>query len=290
MKRALLDDGGSKRARHAVAAELRGLGGAADSVLAKLLDTLRNDPAILQNAPTERRQFRREGLEDFEMYGRHAIIPTTQKPYSFKWHHADAGKLLKFVCERSPQFLGVFETTVRRAGATPLDVIVYYDEITPGNILRPDNARRMHAIYFSFRQFPQEFLRCSDAWLPIGVLRSKIVKHFPAQFSTALREIVSATICESSFADGVVIHIDGAPRMFTAVLTNNLADGLALKTGLECKGAAGVQPCVSCKNVINKSYAKGLRDGGYVVSLDCADYSRLDLRTANIQHYNMIVL
>ena len=162
----------------------------------------------------------------------------------------------------------------------PLSVILDYDEITPGDVLRPDNKRKMHAIYFSFRNFPQEFLRSSEAWLPLGILRSKTVNRFKGEFAGAMKWILCAVVNESTLADGVVIELSAGPRLVMGGLSNNLADGAALKAAFECKGAAGNQPCISCKNVVANSFEKTLREDDYLVTLSCSDVSRLDTRTS----------
>ena len=247
-------------------------------MMVKLLNMLRDDPELLDSAPTHRMQISRDGLEDYKQFARTTTIRTSKgKP--FVWMHAEAGKLLKYVCDSSPEFRSIFESTLAGLHGAPLDVIEYYDEITPGNVLRPDNARKIHAIYFSFRQFPKEFLHCCEAWIPLGVIRSSVVKTFPAQFSTAMKEIIRATISESTLADGIVIDLSEGPRLARAEMTNNLADGAALKGAFECKGSAGIQPCMHCKNVVAKSFGKALRKTTYLVTLSCTDVSRFDLRT-----------
>ena len=49
------------------------------------------------------------------------------------------------------------------------------DEVTPGNVIRPDNRRKHHCIFGSFLQF-DEYLCQADAWLPLGVLRSGVAR------------------------------------------------------------------------------------------------------------------
>ena len=247
------------------------------------MNMLRDDPTLLDDAPIERRQMARDGRRDYANFARSVTIPIKVKPgdaaREHVWHHADAGKQLKYFCEMSTEFGRVFEECVLAHEGEPLDIIVYYDEIVPGNVLRPDNARKLQAIYWSIRQFPQEFLRSCAAWLPLGVMRSVTVKRFKAQFSSALKEIVDAIISNSRLGEGIVIAIAGKPMLFLATITNNLADGAALKESLYVKGPAGTQPCASCKNVLAKAFDESLPPDSYLVTLSCPDVHRFDLRT-----------
>ena len=58
----------------------------------------------------------------------------------------------------------------------PWHLVFYTDEITPGNILRPDNKRKMVVIHVSFLELGQDFLQDEEAWLCIGVIRTSIAK------------------------------------------------------------------------------------------------------------------
>ena len=55
-----------------------------------------------------------------------------------------------------------------------------------------------------------------------------------------------------------------------------LADEVALKDMLDCKGHAGTKPCVACKNIV------GLRsdfEGANAISIACIDVGRFQLHT-----------
>ncbi len=262
--------------------ELRGAGASSDSGLLTLLKKLKQEPKLLEDAPDSRQVLQSEGLRDYQQYARKAVIPTITETGveggPFEWEHAEAGLLLSFFCKESEVFNRIMEQTVTHLRGAPLDVILYYDEITPGRVLAPDNHRKMHAIYFSFRQFPAWFLRSVCAWLPLGVLRSCTVNKFPASFSTAMKYILEALVVDASLSQGVTIPFPSGPRLVFARVTNNLADGAALKAALGCKGAAGTQPCTSCKNVVSKAFEELLAADEYVCSICCTDMRKFDPR------------
>ena len=79
----------------------------------------------------------------------------------------------------SPPFPG-FNALVARTSLnfvptslSPWHVIVYFDQLTPGNVLRPDNKRKAYLIYFTVTEFG-DIIRHENAWLPIGILRHSV--------------------------------------------------------------------------------------------------------------------
>ena len=73
---------------------------------------------------------------------------------------------------------------------TPWDIILYSDEIVPGNQMSYDNRRKLWAAYWSFKQFGTAALAREDAWFVLMCQRSSEVnkisncmkKHGPLQF------------------------------------------------------------------------------------------------------------
>ena len=54
-------------------------------------------------------------------------------------------------------------------------LILYIDEVCPGNLLRPEKSRTLQAIYWGFLEWPQHVLQRTAAWPVFGTLRSKVV-------------------------------------------------------------------------------------------------------------------
>ena len=66
--------------------------------------------------------------------------------------------VLSLMCKRSAGFSELLLQTLHRRPPTPdhpYRIVVYCDEITPGNALKPDNRRKTWAFYWSI----------ADAWL-----------------------------------------------------------------------------------------------------------------------------
>ena len=74
-----------------------------------------------------------------------------------------------------------------------LTVITYLDEIIPGNVLHPDNARKSWAVYMSCLELPQWMLQLEDCWLAVAVIRTIASDH-------RKRKIYSGTIASDYVA------------------------------------------------------------------------------------------
>ena len=72
----------------------------------------------------------------------------------FKWHVARADHMLSYYVQEVPAFADLVDRRLANKG-TPLSAIFYLDEVTPGNILRPDNKRKFWVWYVSFKEFGQ---------------------------------------------------------------------------------------------------------------------------------------
>ena len=161
---------------------------------------------------------------------------------------------------------------------TPLRLILYIDEINPGNPLRPDKARTTQAIYDCFADWPQWALQRSSVWLLFGVIRTSLVLKLPAGISQLMRYIMNVFFSKDgqSFTRGCLINYKGESVLVRAAFTGFLADEKAHKEIWECKGASGTKPCISCKNVTR---FLDVVDHDYLVGIDVIDYRRMDPHT-----------
>ncbi|CAE8715593.1 unnamed protein product, partial [Polarella glacialis] len=139
----------------------------------------------------------------------------------------------------------------------PWNMIVYHDEVTVGNVLRFNNNRKYTAFYFSFRELGLG-LRSEFNWLAFAVMRNTTVHKIENGMSNVVRHILRELFLPAhGFMHGVTLNL-GTPVLFFATISNVLGDEAALKTTWSSKGAAGLKPCMLCKNVVSRS--SGLAD------------------------------
>ena len=82
---------------------------------------------------------------------------------------ADIERLLQWFVDGCVAFSDLLESVCEPM--RPLTLLIYFDEVTPGNPLQPDNARKSYLLYISLKEF-KHALKSEHAWL-----FAMIVKH-----------------------------------------------------------------------------------------------------------------
>lgn len=144
--------------------------------------------------------------------------------------------------------------------------LVYIDEVTPGNVIAPDNARKSYLLYFTW--LPLAHLRQDVFWFTVSVIRHDELQ----QLQHGLPQYVSHVL--SFMKDSV---FDVCRMKQSCLITNELylvADEGALKLATDGKGASGMRPCLKC-DVVSKA-RQGL-DG--FVSICEDDHTKFELST-----------
>ena len=89
--------------------------------------------------------------------------------------------MLQHVCKVSTSFANLLLGTVASVPnnlSDPWNLIVYTDEVTPGNPLAYRNARKFHAVYFSVLEFGPEILCHENAWFTLATVETTKVNEF----------------------------------------------------------------------------------------------------------------
>ena len=118
---------------------------------------------------------------------------------------------LSSICERFSKLINDLLDTV---GAQPLNVIVYGDEMTPGNPLRPDDGREAWQWSFSIVEFPSHLLRSHAGWVHITTLRSSVLGDLTGGVPTLAKSILNIMFLGvHNLADGFYVNRpDGSMR------------------------------------------------------------------------------
>ena len=121
-----------------------------------------------------------------------------------------------------------------------MSVLLYLDEIVPGNPFRLDKGRKVWAVYWACLEWPGWVLARSAFWPIIGVIKSRTLDECPGGVSMFWKHIVGL------FKDGLVVQLvhkeDRIP--FTLTYAGTMADEAALKQISSFKGASGIKCCM----------------------------------------------
>ena len=157
---------------------------------------------------------------------------------------------------------------------------MYADEVSPGNILKVENHRKMYAFYVAVKQLGPLVLKHESCWLPLAVLRTTELKKIKGGVGAALVVLLERMFVVEKIKEhdgGVMVDIGAAggfARLFFR-FSNLLGDGDALRALLWCKGASGKLPCLCCKNIVRGDCAAST----YLQPVSCIEPALFDLAT-----------
>ena len=146
---------------------------------------------------------------------------------------------LSIICDDFCQFINKI---VDKAGSQPLHVILYGDEMTPGNPMRPDKGRESWQWSFAILQYPNHLLHSIGGWSHITTLRSKVINGLTGGVPLLAKTILHILFAGAhNFTDGFFVHRpDGGMRMIKGTFMGFLADEKGLKEFCSAsKGQAG---------------------------------------------------
>jgi hypothetical protein len=165
-------------------------------------------------------------------------------------------------------------------------VVVYSDEISPGNPLKGKNWRKTQAVYWSLKEFKAAGLCCESLWFVLTVIRSDTAKKLGGM-SVLFRYLLDTFVdVECNLFHGVMFNLSGQTHLLFATPGLMVSDESALKQCMGCKGASGVLCCMFCKNLINtkirgKTNFDKFDSTGTLVAYTETDVGKFILRTDN---------
>jgi len=190
-----------------------------------------------------------------------------------KWGVPNMAAVMKWHIQHNPLFLHALQRAVR-AHNMPMKIMVYSDEMVPGNVLHPEQRRKMCNWFITILQFQRE-LSSEHLWLPIASLLSAKMKKLEGTCSQAHRKLMELAIQDVSGLTNAGLVLDGQLVMFK--LEDPLADELGLKSINDIKGASGIKPCIKCSNVFMKGHRYATMPGN--VDICCAVFSKFEQMT-----------
>ena len=261
--------------------------GVSDSGLARVLQTLAEEASPV--SPLSRKQIakeERDSLGERTPYGQliqPVAVPLTNGK-EFAWHICNPFALMHFVCANCPSFAELISQRHRQHSSSPESpwrLIIYQDEVTPGNLLKVDNARKVMMFYMSFADLGYEVLSKEAAWFVLGCLSSKVAGQVVGGYSAVMRILLrQCFLGDFDMTSGGVTLPCNPPFVLFAKFGFNLADEAALKAVWCFKGASGTRCCAFCKNIVlPRSSLETFDTTGYLQSVRCTDTALLDPAT-----------
>ena len=136
-------------------------------------------------------------------------------------------------------------------GEGNLQLLLYNDEVTCGNILAPLKKKKPLAVYCTFRCLWQTLVSV-QSWIPVCCVQRTQVDLISDGVSCIMRQAVQALHTEKH-ETGFVIHFSrGSRKVRLQAPSFFLGDHDAQRSTFGIKGSAGLLPCGFCSNVLNR--------------------------------------
>ena len=200
----------SKRRRVQKLTTIRGI---TDSALARVLEAL--DGQVVQ--PISRRWVSQAAIDGYDAELQLQLQLPLNTGGFFAWDVARPSTLVQRCVKASPALRRLF-ARCPSSPAAPWRIILAHDEITPGNLLRPQNKKKFTSFYMSFLDLSHVALRLECCWMPLGLIRTSVLDTIEGKLSCALRYILRAILMQegSNLVDGIVLELDDGPTHFFA--------------------------------------------------------------------------
>ena len=186
------------------------------------------------------------------------------------WTICGLHALLEHVIRISSFYKDLMQQCIAEHGNV-LRLLLYYDELTPGDAFAPDNRRKHWVIYTAFMEFGQACLSREEAWLPIGIIRNTMVKKIDGGISNVIRLLLRSWC-------GRPMMLKELQELITIGSVCNLADLDAHRAVSQLMGTSSLRPCTKCRNVMKKGH-KSCTARSWQVDITCKDFQKFDIAT-----------
>ncbi|CAK0853126.1 unnamed protein product [Prorocentrum cordatum] len=179
------------------------------------------------------------------------------------------------------------DTLALDRGRNFITVLLYADEVTPGNPLAEHNDRKVQMCYWSFAELGFPALNAEAAWNTIAAVQATSVDNMDGNmsqvFKYVLRQFFGRADGKPDLRDGVSIAVAGeaAPRLVFGRLGIIVQDERAFKASMQVMGATAHKVCALCANAVGHRSLLLPDPSNFLVSADEVDISKFRAHTAS---------
>ena len=175
---------------------------------------------------------------------------------NISFYYLSLAEVVQSKVNRCPFFAQNLKEALQR-GRNTVTLLLFQDETTPGNPLRPDQMRKTLMTYGTFLEMDALFM--DSQWLTLSCARTQELSDCNHGFEAALRVLMEKCLAEGH--DGFPIDFDGDIQLVRLCQGLLLADLEGIRQATGCKGTSGIKPCLVCSNVLAHGRSAG---PGYV--------------------------
>ena len=174
--------------------------------------------------------------------------------------------MIEVICREIAWFATWFLAILRNNG-NKLKLMLYSDEVTPGNAVQHNNLRKTQCVYWNFEESGAAMV-CEHCWFILMAVRSTVEKRISGGMSQITKVLLRLFFAPNGhdLRHGVFMDIGGTTVLVFAELSKVIQDERAHKAMFHCKGAGGNKLCMCCKNVARHTCNWLPDPRGYLIS------------------------
>lgn len=244
----------------------------------KISETLQNT-----HAKTSRTQIQDSARGDAQLLGVTLRMPTSEGGGDLLWDICEPNILLAHVVAECPDLQAAYAVAAERSSPTreqPWDLMVCFDEFSPGDKLNYDNTRKAMVLSFNFKQLGDHVLQRDYSWMVPIVVRSSKIKRVLGGWSNMLRRffLIMLLGTHGGATAGITVTIHDRPLTIYYRVKCLGSDYDGLRMAFDWKGANSIRCCLRCSNVFKRGSDLASRVANGVEST-CVDKTQLIERT-----------
>ena len=204
-------------------------------------------------------------------YGR--VVQSIDLPFKNfrRWDYCHPWAFLYYLSSICVPFAEMMAVLVARVPT--LAIILYIDEVIPGNAMRHDKGRTLQAIYWAVKDWPQWVLSRHEAWPIFAVVQAEICANINGGI-LGLLPYVLKTFWPRGRDTTIVTIVHNATSVavsfkFAGWIADLDAHAKAISS---TKTVSGTKPCIECEN-ITKFIDVASRPLGILKTLSCCQPS-----------------
>jgi hypothetical protein len=147
----------------------------------------------------------------------------------------------------------------------PWHLVLYADEVVPGNQIGNSNERKIWVVYFSWLEFGMQALCKEESWACVFAGRSSEIAKLSAGISQVYRAVIKQFFgADGHDAESAGLLLDasnGTQYRLYFKLAVFLQDGAAQSGTFCCKNDSGLKLCMLCMNLYSEKSGLANEDG-----------------------------
>ena len=184
-------------------------------------------------------------------------MPSMRTDDDVEWKILDPSILVGHVVGSCPELQDVYAAAARRSPPTreqPWDLLVCFDEWSPGDICNIDNTRKTMVLSFKFEQLGDFALQKDYTWMVPITVRTTNIKQVMGGWSHLLKRFSHTLLLgdHGAMTVGITVMVHGSPLVIDCRVKCLSADYDGHRMAYDWRGATSLRGCIKCSSVFKK--------------------------------------